>query len=165
MYAQPISLMGQVQPWIGVLARQSLERLDQEDFSQIIRITHLKFNEAGKKTRLTDEEAVVSLKQYYALPLLFPERKELAVSSIVDDYWHNHVLDTKGYRRFCDSVYGRFMDHVLLDKTDHDALQHVTALYGDTREMLQKAFGQHVLEKAYPLKATADVVICTYDYE
>jgi hypothetical protein len=120
---------------------------------------------AGQKPALSEDEEVLSLKQYYALPILFPEKKELAVSSVVDAYWHNHLLNTKGYRKFCESVYGRFMDHVPLDRSNEPETARVTALYTETRGMLAETFGQHVSEKAYPEKATADIVICTYDYE
>jgi hypothetical protein len=158
-------LIDKILPAVGLTAIEALKRLDDEDLLPVVRLTHQKMETVGQKPTLSEDEAVLSLKQYYALPLLFPERKELAVSSVVDAYWHNHLLNTKGYRKFCEAVYGRFMDHVPLDKSDDKETARVTTLYNETRGMLAETFGPHVSEKAYPAKATADVVICTYDYE
>lgn len=158
-------LISKIQPALGLLATEAIKRLDNEDLLSVVRLTHHKMEVIGQKPILSEDEAVLSLKQYYAMPILFPEKKELAVSSVVDAYWHNHLLNTKGYRKFCEAVYGRFMDHVPLDKSDKLETERVTSLYTETRGMLAETFGQHVSEKAYPLKATADIVICTYDYD
>jgi hypothetical protein len=32
-------------------------------------------------------------------------------SSLVDDVWHAHIIDTKNYRLFCNTYFGEFMDH------------------------------------------------------
>jgi hypothetical protein len=158
-------LIGRIVPSVGLLAMEALKRLDAEDLLHVVHVTHNKMSAIGQVPILSEDEAVLSLKQYYALPILFPEKKELAVSSVVDAYWHNHVLNTKSYRNFCGSVYGHFMDHVPLDKSDKPESARVTALYTETRGMLEATFGQHVSEKAYPKEATADIVICTYEYE
>lgn len=102
--------MGTIQPSVGILAAKALQCLDDEDLLPVVRLTHYKMESTGQTPALSEQEAVLSLKQYYALPILFPEKKELAVSSVVDAYWHNHLLNTKAYRRFCEAVYGRFMD-------------------------------------------------------
>jgi hypothetical protein len=30
---------------------------------------------------------------------------------LVDDIWHQHILDTIAYREDCDATFGRFLDH------------------------------------------------------
>ena len=35
----------------------------------------------------------------------------LAHSPLVDEAWHAHILCTKDYRKFCDDVFGEFLDH------------------------------------------------------
>lgn len=35
----------------------------------------------------------------------------LAPSGFVDEFWHEYVLDTKGYRQFCKEVFGSFWEH------------------------------------------------------
>lgn len=33
-------------------------------------------------------------------------------SRVVDDLWHEFILDTRGYARFCDQAFGRYFHHV-----------------------------------------------------
>ncbi len=30
----------------------------------------------------------------------------------VDAFWHEHILDTRDYAAFCESVFGCFIDHI-----------------------------------------------------
>lgn len=150
---------------ISPQARTKLLALDREDFSAVIAVAEKKLRQFGQPVLLSKAEAEVSLKQYYAMPIIFEDKKEMAVSSIVDPYWHTHLLDTKSYRGFCDRVYGHFMDHVPMDDTNAGDVERVTKLYAETREMMDRAFGESVSEKAFPWHPTSEIVICTYDYE
>ena len=35
----------------------------------------------------------------------------LAPSRIIDDYWHQHILDTKKYEQDCSAIFGYFLHH------------------------------------------------------
>ncbi|WP_156526363.1 hypothetical protein [Cupriavidus gilardii] len=44
-----------------------------------------------------------------------PDSKPFAVfpeQSIIDDYWHEFILNTKDYHAFCDRFFGRYIHHV-----------------------------------------------------
>lgn len=60
----------------------------------------------------------------------------LAPSRDVDEYWHEMILDTKLYRRFCAEVVGRQVDHI----ADDDATG-MCAEYDNTRHLYQRMFG------------------------
>ncbi len=143
-----------------------LAALQAEDLSNIIRITRRKLEQEGRPVILKDDEAVIALKQYYALPLLAYPRQQFAISSVVDNYWHSHVLDTRSYRDFCHRVYGCFMHHVPMDPDDHIDFVRVRNLYKQTRALIVQNFVGAVSERAYPLLRGSgkDVVICRFDY-
>lgn len=141
-----------------------LSLLDNENFSSVIRLTEVKMREKDVAPILSAEEAEKSLKQYYALPILQYPRREFAVSSIVDEYWHIHILHTKGYREFCNRIFGHFADHVPLDKTDKVEFARVKGVYTESRNLLKKYFGDSVSNQAYPDPEQEGVVICVFDY-
>ena len=149
---------------IGKIDR--LAKLNSEDLLFVVRFTHKKMARRGETPTLSEEEAVEALRQYYALPILESPRQRFAISSIVDEYWHWHVLDTRGWRDFCQRVYGRMMHHVPLDPDNYSNFARVRECYIETRELLLKHFGDAVSERAYPsIKGDGhDVVICWFDY-
>lgn len=50
------------------------------------------------------------LKRYFVLVL--HGHKHSMRSKSVDTLWHNFILNTKGYREFCQDAFGKFVDHI-----------------------------------------------------
>ena len=146
--------------------KQMLAVLESQDLLPVVQLAHKKMQKAGVTPVLSEVEAVTALKQYYALPILEAPCQQFAISAVVDEYWHWHVLDTRAWRDFCNVTYGKMMHHVPLDPDNIQEFERVRALSKETREMLVLHFGDQVNEKAYPeIKADGkDVVICTVDY-
>lgn len=142
-----------------VLAR--LSAVDATDFSPIIRVAEAKMQKFSMPPLLTDKEAALALKQFYALFAQNPGQH--AVSSTVDEYWHYHILNTPGYRAFCDAAFGCFMDHVPLDKSIVDDVAEVKVLYEKTHAALTLMFGDNLVLKAFPPEATDEVTVCRCD--
>lgn len=142
------------------------ENLHRKDLLSVVRFTHKKMAKHGEMPVLTEQEAVEALRQYYALPILEYPRQQFTISSVVDEYWHWHLLDTRGWRDFCNRVYGCMMHHVPLDPDNHVDFTRVRSLYKETRRLLVKHFGTNVNERAYPFIGgeRRDIVICSYDY-
>lgn len=44
--------------------------------------------------------------------LLATSEQFMSPSKIVDKVWHQHILDTKAYAKFCDDIHGTFIHHV-----------------------------------------------------
>lgn len=71
--------------------------------------------EAGRRhPALTGEDrALISygLKQFFLASLLGGKKFVAMPSRIVDDLWHEFILDTREYEQFCAKAFGRFMHH------------------------------------------------------
>src|SRR3989338_2769153 len=39
------------------------------------------------------------------------ERGQLPPSEEIDEFWHNHILDTKKYHHDCDNIFGFYLHH------------------------------------------------------
>jgi hypothetical protein len=48
----------------------------------------------------------------------------LSPSLVVDELWHDFLIDTREYRKFCQTMTGRFIDHVPLENPNPDAYQN-----------------------------------------
>jgi hypothetical protein len=49
-------------------------------------------------------------RKFLALQLAYPGQ-DIVPCMIVDEIWHQHILDTIAYRADCDAIFGRFLDH------------------------------------------------------
>jgi hypothetical protein len=77
--------------------------------------------EAGQASRL--------YRNYLILRCKYPD-ENLPPSKEVDEVWHNHILDTKKYRRDCEAIFGSYFDHYPYFGMDETS----------TREELERAF-------------------------
>jgi hypothetical protein len=61
------------------------------------------------------------------------------ISEQVDKMWHNHILFTRDYVAFCDSVIGRYIHHLpMLDNGSSSLLED---LHANTLTLYQRCFG------------------------
>lgn len=80
-------------------------------------------------------------RKFLALHLLFPDA-DIVPCHLVDDIWHQHILDTIAYRQDCDRIFGRFLDHFPYFgmRGDEDARDLLDA-YDDTLAKYESQFG------------------------
>lgn len=116
--------------------------IDEIDFSMIIdkMVKH-------QKWRRSDAEAVCQLyRNFLFLQKKYGDKHSLPPSEEVDEFWHNHILDTKKYRHDCEMIFGRYNDHYpyfgIDDKTNLNDLNNAF-------EEMQKL---HQLEFGYPVE-------------
>ena len=59
------------------------------------------------------EGALAAYKQFMVLKAVCKDfdAKKLSPPPLVDEIWHEHILDTRGYRAFCDAAFKQFVDH------------------------------------------------------
>jgi hypothetical protein len=72
----------------------------------------------------------LALKQFFLAHLNSGKKYVSMPSQIVDDLWHEFILYTRGYEKFCSRAFGRFMHHtpaVVMSpsKTDNEGLRRV----------------------------------------
>jgi hypothetical protein len=81
-------------------------------------------------------------RKFLALRLAHPEAS-IVPCKIVDEMWHQHILDTIAYRDDCDAIFGRFMDHYpyfgMRGPEDAEALGDA---YEETLGYYRLAFGE-----------------------
>lgn len=68
--------------------------------------------------------------------------QQLPPSDDIDEFWHNHVLDTINYRQDCQHIFGKYLDHYpyfgIDDQSDASDLNQA---FVDTRRLYQQEFG------------------------
>jgi len=108
---------------------------------------------AGVRAKLADPEEgkgygrdrldllEIEYRRFLAMHLVHPNR-DIVPCKLVDEIWHQHILDTIAYRADCDAIFGRFLDHFpyfgMRGPEDAVALSDA---YADTLELYQEDFG------------------------
>lgn len=81
-------------------------------------------------------------RRYLALQLAYPDR-DIVPCRIVDEMWHQHILDTMAYALDCDAIFGSFLHHYpYFGMRDEAELQELHDAYADTVECYRAAFGE-----------------------
>jgi hypothetical protein len=80
------------------------------------------------------------LKRFLSLPLLVTNPTgRFAPSLLVDELWHDLILNTPKYRQLCEKVYGRYLDHAPnQEELDEDGAVTIVEY---TNSMLIKYYG------------------------
>jgi hypothetical protein len=80
-------------------------------------------------------------RKFLALRLIHPDI-EIVPCKIVDEIWHQHILDTAAYRIDCQALFGEFLDHYpyfgMNGPEDAQALEEAA---NKTAELYEAAFG------------------------
>jgi hypothetical protein len=81
-------------------------------------------------------------RRFLALHLAYPEM-DVVPCKIVDELWHQHILDTAAYREDCEAIFGFFLDHFryfgMRGADDERALNDA---YAETLDRYREAFGE-----------------------
>ncbi|MES2212524.1 MAG: hypothetical protein V4490_05240 [Pseudomonadota bacterium] len=115
---------------------KKINQIDDFDFSKTLKKVNA---DLGGLTAKYLQEGIENLKRYYVVALLDP-LNEHAVSRPVDPFWHAHILHTKDYELFCQSIFGQYVHHSPLDIEDSAEVQELTSLYTYTLKIYSKIF-------------------------
>jgi hypothetical protein len=67
---------------------------------------------------------------------------EIVPCKIVDEMWHQHILDTIAYRADCERIFGQFLDHFpYFGMRGPDDAEALADAYHATLEIYEKNFG------------------------
>ena len=115
------------------------EMLEQFDYGQI-RWTIQRYNPDITEARA--DEMVNAFLQWMALaPLNTPERYVVMFNTPVEEAFHNFVLNTRLYGKFCNQFLGYFFHH---DPLTQESGPEVEPLAKYTIELLQEAYGDEL---------------------
>lgn len=123
----------------------ALERVGRLDFSHINK--KLQYDDPSYWTDERIVDAEEAYRRFLALNLLYPE-ETLAVNELLDEYWHNHILDTRKYAEDCDHVFGKLLHHYPYFGLpgEEDEGENVPA-FAVTQEIWEKAFGSPLVKR------------------
>jgi hypothetical protein len=104
----------------------------------------MKLEDTEEGKGFTSEESALAEQEYrrfLALHLMYPDA-DIVPCHLVDDIWHQHILDTIAYRHDCDAVFGRFLDHFpYFGMRGEDDAKALYEAYDDTLFKYEEAFG------------------------
>lgn len=92
-----------------------------------------KINPVCKKYHITTDELIIELIRF--LDLIHLTSKKISPSLIVDLAWHELILFTRFYEKFCKTHYNRFIHHT-------PSKNEQPGLYLQTIQLYIKQFGQ-----------------------
>jgi len=91
-----------------------------------------------------DVEKVCGMYRHFLwLHKKYESQYALPPSEEIDEFWHNHILDTQQYRKDCQIIFGKYLDHYpylgIDEKTDRNDLNN---FFAKTAELYEKETGQ-----------------------
>lgn len=88
-------------------------------------------------------------RRFLTLRLLHPEAT-LVPTGVIDEYWHQHILDTQSYGRDCVKMFGGFMDHDPYFGTfSAEEAEENARAFEETKELYQRTFSEPLLGEAH----------------
>ena len=85
-------------------------------------------------------------REFLILAVLHP--RKVAPTDIVDDYWHQHILDTEKYHKDCKKIFGTYFHHDPLFGMEGDK-QELVDTFNQTNELFLQEFGHLPEVKSY----------------
>ena len=105
-------------------------------------------------TRAVLVEAEKNYRRFLALHLMYPT-ESLVPNELLDEYWHQHILDTRKYAADCEAVFGYFLHHDPYFGLggDEDRQRNLEA-FANTQKLWEEAFGVLLLGEPNPCSTT-----------
>lgn len=134
-------------------------------------------NKFMKENKIEEKDYVLvekALKQFFAMFFLASHKKHtkndnfLMTSKVVDELWHEFVLDTRSYHDFCNKTFGKYLHHAPAGTSssskEKEALKHTYK----TSKVL-KEYDLNFMSGSLPLIFMVDSLVgfpdgLTYDY-
>lgn len=116
--------------------------IDDLDFSMIIKKMTIEQGWQKKKVMEVSEYYRHFLFLIYKYGTKFPN---LPPSFEIDEFWHNHILDTKKYCEDCQNIFGRYIHHNPYTGMDGKTSENETIEQFNTLQKLHfQEFGSYI---------------------
>ena len=97
--------------------------------------------------KMSPEDAELAEREYrrfLTLTIQFP-KAVLVPTHLMDEFWHCHILDTVSYKRDCEMLFGRFLNHCpYFGEYGNDDKQMMEDAYNETKILYKSVFGEDV---------------------
>ena len=92
--------------------------------------------------------AELEYKKFLALKRTYPE-KEIVPNKLVDQFWHQHILDTQKYAEDCDLIFGYFLHHFpYFGMRDEQDMKNLVDAFEETKDLHLLHFGIDLVGEA-----------------
>ena len=137
---------------IGDAAAASLAAVSKIDLSPIN--AKLQYENPAFWSDEAIVEAEANYRYFLALHLLHP-LATLVPNKILDEYWHQHILDTRKYAADCETTFGFFLHHdpYFGIEGEEDRQLNLEA-FAVTQQIWEEAFGVPLLGESNPCSTT-----------
>ncbi len=134
--------------FIGWFVRRARRRR-RERYIENYRFHHSICNKFREKhPQLNDEQLALvfrGLRDYFQMCLTAGKRMVAMPSQVVDDAWHEFILFTRAYEKFCDQGLGRFLHH-----TPAEAMKSPTAAQESIKRAWRIACHREDIDPKHP---------------
>ncbi len=94
-------------------------------------------------------EACLLYKNFLFLNYKYPD-KQIVPSEDIDEFWHNHILDTRKYKIDCEKIFGSYLDHYPYFGMDGvSTLKDLTTAFTETQKLHLQEFGYLIFSVRY----------------
>ncbi len=136
-----MELLSVNEPIKYISLQQAKAYIDNIDFSMIIN------KMVTRDDWLEDEvNAVCKMyRNYLFLQKKYKDQYELPPSEEIDEFWHQHILDTKKYHADCEAIFGKYLHHYPYFGADErtDSI-YLNKSFGKIQELYEKEFGEKI---------------------
>src|SRR3990167_1455828 len=135
------------QPLRATSLEEAKAYIDAIDFSMIINKI--------VKTKHWREKDTVAICAYYKNFLYLNKKYEtlgqLPPSEEIDEFWHNHILDTEKYIKDCDAIFGKYLHHYPYFGMDGKSNeQDLSNAFEHMQQLYKKEFGDQIYRVRNP---------------
>lgn len=136
-----MELLSTNEPIKYITLQQAKTYINNIDFSMIIN------KMVNRDDWLEDEvQAVCKMyRNYLFLQKKYKDKFELPPSEEIDEFWHQHILDTQKYHADCEAIFGKYLHHYPYFGADERTdLKYLNNAFETTQELYEKEFGERI---------------------
>ena len=94
------------------------------------------------------DEAEIEYKRYLHLAKKYPN-VGVVPHSIMDDMWHQHILDTRAYHKDSDTIFGAYLHHYpYFGLRSEEDQQNLVNSFEETQQLYRAEFGEEMIKRA-----------------
>jgi hypothetical protein len=123
-------------------AAESLALLEAELDLSMVRFKLANPEEGEGWPQETMDLAEAEYRKFLALCIAYPD-EAIVPCRLVDQFWHQHILDTRAYRNDCQRLFGFFYDHYpYFGLNGPDDVANLESAYAITLNLYELNFGE-----------------------